>query len=87
VKTVRLRVGSWTCVNPDLLRRAFAAIASDYGCAGARLDIAMITPRCRCRDCAASFEPKEFTLRCANCNGGRVELSTGKELEVESIEV
>ena len=87
MQAVRVRIGAWTCVNPDLLRRAFAAASDERGWPGAQLCIEMVHPECRCMDCGVEFQPKEFQLRCAKCGSARVVLERGREMEVESIEV
>lgn len=86
-KAVIARIGAWTCVNPDLLARAFQAAASDLGAAGIELRIRVVRPECRCRDCGQAFEPRAFALRCDGCGSGRVTLEQGREMEVESVEV
>ncbi len=87
VKTVRVQIGSWTCINTDLLRRAFAAAVSENGKAGPDLHIELVKPQCKCEECSSAFEPDEFALRCVECGSARVVLTHGREMVVESIEV
>ena len=87
MKSVRISIGSWTCVNPDLLRRAFAAATSQGDKPGPELQIHIVQPDCRCEECGAVFEPDDFALRCPTCDSPRVVLTQGREMVVESIEV
>ena len=87
VKAVRVQIGSWTCVNLDLLRRAFAAATSENGKAGPELHIEVVKPQCKCEDCGCAFDPDEFALRCVECGSARVVLTDGREMVVRSIEV
>ena len=87
VKAVRVQIGSWTCMNADLLRRAFAAATSENGKSGADLHVEVVKPQCKCGECGCAFEPDEFALRCVECGSARVVLTHGREIVVESIEV
>jgi len=87
VKSVKVRVGRWAGVNVDQLRRAFTQAANAGATAGARLDVELVEPVCRCEDCGAVFDPQRFTLRCAHCGSAKVVLRQGRELEVVGIEV
>ena len=87
VKSVKVRVGEWSCINPELLRHAFNAASDEGAAAGAGLDIEVVSPHCKCTECGSAFEPDGFKLRCEKCGSIRVVLEEGRELEVESIEV
>lgn len=87
VLAVNIRIGAWTCVNPDLLRRAFAAASDEHGWTNVELRVEMVQPTCRCLDCHTDFRPEEFHLRCEKCGSARVVLEQGREMEVESVQV
>ena len=82
-----MQIGSWTCINADLLRRAFAAATSQHGKSGPDLHIEVVKPQCKCEECGSAFEPDEFALRCIECGSARVVLTQGREMVVQSIEV
>ncbi len=87
VKSVRVRFGAWTCINPDLLKRAFEVVCEGTPMQGAQLEIEVVDPACVCEQCGAEFNPECFSLRCASCGSRRVVLCRGEEMEVEGIEV
>jgi len=82
-----VRVGAWSCINPESLRHAFLAASDEGPTVGAELNIEVVTPHCTCTECGAAFEPAGFKLRCEKCGSAHVVLEKGRELEVESIEV
>lgn len=87
VKSVRVRIGAWTCINPELLRRAFEAACEGTPARGAKLEVERVDPACVCEQCGAEFNPEAFRLECSSCGSKRVVLCRGREMEVESIEV
>ncbi len=86
VTAVRVRIGAWTCINPDLLRRAFEAAAADTPTEGAQLEIELVPPSCVCTECGANFSPNGFGMKCTACGSPRVKLRQGRELEIDSLE-
>ena len=73
---------------PDTLEFYFGFVAKGTVCEGARLEQELIPARLRCADCASEWEIDMPIFRCPGCGaGGRVEVASGDEFEVESIEV
>ena len=87
VTTVSLRVGRLRQVVPDTLEFYFEFVARDTCCEGARLEQEVIDARLRCRPCAREWEIEIPAFRCPTCGGAEVEIASGNEFEVESIEV
>ena len=86
VKAVRVRIGAWTCIDPESLRRAFATAAEEQGLGAPALDIVTVQPDCRCEDCGAVFEGQgEFKLRCAKCGSAKVTMAQGEDMAVQDI--
>lgn len=54
---------------------------------GATLCFNMVPATARCRNCGKVFKVKEFEWVCPECNQAGLEITTGNELRVESIEV
>jgi hydrogenase nickel incorporation protein HypA/HybF len=86
VAVVNLRVGTLRQVVPDSLDFYFEFVAKGTVCEGARLEIEVLPARLRCDDCGAEWELEQPLFRCA-CGSTDVEIVTGNELEVESIEI
>ena len=87
VAVVNVRVGRMRQVVPETLAFSFDIVARDTVCEGARLELEVVEARLRCRACEHvwTIELREF--RCPACSGADVEVASGNELEVESIEV
>lgn len=90
VLKVSLRVGEMTEAIEDALVFAFEAL-QDLGeyrlMKGAELAITMVRPKSRCLECGAVFEHDRFHMFCPECDSFATELISGRELEIDSIEV
>jgi hydrogenase nickel incorporation protein HypA/HybF len=88
VSLVNMRVGALRQVVPDTLDFYFGFVAQGTVCEGARLEQELIPGRLRCAVCAREWEIELPIFMCPGCGGaGRVEVASGDEFEVESIEV
>jgi hydrogenase nickel incorporation protein HypA/HybF len=87
VSVVSLRVGQLRQVVPDTLEFYFGFVARGTVCDGARLEQEVIEARLRCNACVKEW-PIDFpAFRGPTCGGSDVEVASGNEFEVESIEV
>ena len=86
VISVALKVGDLSAVESESLRFCFELVSKGTLVEGARLDIERIQITCRCRDCGVDFTVKELVFSCPACEGPRVEMLSGRELNVESFE-
>ena len=88
VSVVSLRVGALRQVVPDTLDFYFGFVAEGTVCAGARLEQELVPARLRCGGCAREWEIDMPVFMCPECGpAGRVEVASGDEFEVESIQV
>ena len=87
VSVVSLRVGRLRQVVPDTLEFYFDFVARDTLCEGARLEQEVVDARLRCHPCASEWAIEIPAFRCPTCGGSDVEIASGNEFEVESIEV
>ena len=87
VSVVNLRVGRLRQVIPETLEFYFEFVARDTVCEGARLEQDVIDARLRCRACDREWAIEIPAFRCPTCGGSEVEIASGNEFEVESIEV
>jgi hydrogenase nickel incorporation protein HypA/HybF len=87
VTLVSLRVGKLRQVIPDTLEFYFEFVARGTPCEGARLELEVIDARLRCRPCEYEWAIEIPAFRCPECGGSDVEIASGNEFEVESIEV
>ena len=80
-------VGRGSTVEPQLLREAFAALASCGPYERAELFINEIPLAGRCRSCGRSFEYREIALGCPECASVSVDIESGLELAVKELEI
>ena len=87
VTHITLRIGRLRQVVPDTLDFYFEFVARGTVCEGARLEQELVPARLACAACAAEWEIDQPAFRCPTCGTADVEVRSGEELEVESIEV
>jgi hydrogenase nickel incorporation protein HypA/HybF len=87
VESVNLKVGKLTAVVPENLRFCFDIVAKDTLLSDAKLYIEEIPVVARCKDCNNEWTIKEPVFICKKCKSGSIEIISGRELNVESIEL
>ncbi|MEJ5360248.1 MAG: hydrogenase maturation nickel metallochaperone HypA [Desulfobacterales bacterium] len=87
VARVNLRVGKLSAVVPESLRFCFEIAARETPLAGAELAIEEIPVSARCRACGERWTVTEPVFLCQACGGGDLEILSGRELDIVSIEV
>lgn len=89
VKRVNLKIGVLTTIVPESLKFAFGVLTKNTIFKNAKLFIKNVPLITRCKDCGTNFEfTNTFNLGflCKKCKGSNMEVKSGKELLVESIE-
>jgi hydrogenase nickel incorporation protein HypA/HybF len=87
VSVINLRIGRLRQVVPETLQFYFGFVSRETVCEGARLELEVIDARLRCRPCGTEWAIEIPAFRCPTCGGSEVEVASGDEFEVESIEV
>jgi hydrogenase nickel incorporation protein HypA/HybF len=87
VESVRVRAGHLRQVVPSALELAFELTAAGTELEGARLEIEAVPARVRCRACGCESGVDWFPLACARCGALDVDVVSGEELLVESLEI
>jgi hydrogenase nickel incorporation protein HypA/HybF len=88
VTAVDLTVGALRQVVVSSLEFYFEVVSRDTLCEGARLEVTEVEARLGCRSCAG--EPWTLDVpvfRCPSCGGSEVEVLSGNEFLVDSIDV
>ena len=86
VETVSLRIGLMRCVVIESLSFSFDVLISGSPLEGAHLEVEEVPIRGRCMGCGKEFTLKNWMDDCPLCRGMRVEIISGKELDVVAIE-
>ena len=84
---INLVIGEMTGVVGDSVRFYLDFLSKDTIADGVVLTIKAVPTRAHCRDCNKTFELGKFDWRCSGCGSTSLEITGGKELFVESIEV
>jgi hydrogenase nickel incorporation protein HypA/HybF len=86
VNKVVLRIGGLRQVVPEFLRFAFETISKGTIAENAELIITEVPIKVKCHACAKEYVVKQRIYVCPECNEGKCEVLSGKEIMVESIE-
>lgn len=87
VKRVNLKVGRLSAVVPDSLHFCFSVASKDTPLANAQLVIDQVPVVGRCQQCRAEFTIDQPVFTCPECQHPGVEILSGRELDIESIEI
>ena len=87
VSKVNLVLGEMSGIVDDCVEFYFDFLAKDTIAAQASLSFRHPPTRLCCRNCATVFSPDNLNWACPNCQAQTVEITSGRECYVESIEV
>lgn len=87
VSRVRLKVGKMSTAVPDCLQFYFELLRKDTPLESASLDIVAVPVSGRCRKCGKEFEIGEPAFVCPSCSSFNIDITGGRELLIESIDV
>ena len=87
VEKVYLRVGRLTAVVPENLRFMFEVLTRETALEGASLEIELVPLRGGCKGCGFRFQLDEPIFLCSRCASPEVEIESGTELLIDSVEV
>jgi hydrogenase nickel incorporation protein HypA/HybF len=87
VEKVNLKIGKLAAVVPDSLRFCFDIATRDTALAGAELAIEETPVAARCKECNTHWTIDEPAFTCPACGSGSLEVLSGRELDIVSIEV
>jgi hydrogenase nickel incorporation protein HypA/HybF len=87
VERVNLKIGRLAAVVPDSLRFCFEIAVKDTPLDRAELHIEEIPVVARCNDCNAEWTITGPVFVCEKCKSGSIELLSGQELDIVSIEI
>jgi hydrogenase nickel incorporation protein HypA/HybF len=87
IQRVNLKVGKLAAIVPESLRFCFKAASQDTPFAGAELAIEEIPVLARCNDCQFQWTINEPVFLCPKCKSGSIQVISGRELHIESLEL
>lgn len=87
VKMISLKVGELAGVLPDSLSFCFEFLARSTIAEHATLTIEKVPARGRCVQCNQVFLIDQNRYQCELCGNSRIELVSGKELQIDRLEI
>ena len=84
---VKVTVGELTGTVPEALEMGFVALAKGTIAEDALITIQLVLLTGRCRDCGSTGSIDKYNFTCGSCGSHAIEIITGRELLVESVEV
>ena len=87
VTEINLVIGEMTGVGSDSVQFYLDFLTKGTIAEGAAVFFTIVPAKAQCRNCNRIFELKEFDWTCPHCQDNIIDVISGKELFVESIEV
>ncbi len=87
VERVNLDIGRLAAVVPESLRFCFNIMIENTRLAGAELHIREIPVKALCKDCEHKWIIDDPVFTCTQCNSGALDILSGRELDICSIEI
>lgn len=84
---VMIAVGALSGADPEALRGAFPLVAEGTSAEAAELIIEVVAARVRCLACGSETVAENYFVGCAVCGSRDVELVSGRELTITSVEL
>jgi hydrogenase nickel incorporation protein HypA/HybF len=85
VVSIRVRIGEFSGVEPDLLGSAFEQLILDSPLRGATLDLERVPLEALCEQCGSQFRIEQFDFKCDNCGSVKLSIRGGEELLLQSV--
>jgi hydrogenase nickel incorporation protein HypA/HybF len=86
IARLHVKVGAFSGVVEDALRFSFEVASQGTRAEGAALEVDNIPLTVRCSDCGRESEIQPILFQCPSCGSRRVDILTGQELTLDSIE-
>ena len=87
IENVNLKIGKLAAVVPESLRFCFDVAVKDTALEGAKLTIEELPVVAKCKDCDTQWTIGGPAFSCEICDSGNLEIVSGRELDIESIEI
>ncbi|MEW6515850.1 MAG: hydrogenase maturation nickel metallochaperone HypA [candidate division FCPU426 bacterium] len=87
IKKINIKIGSLRQVIPEYLKFAYRTLTIDSYLFGSELNIDIIPLKISCNNCGYTGEIPFNKYVCVKCNSISIDITNGKELFIESIEI
>ncbi len=87
IRAINLRIGRLSGYLPEAVEANFEILSPGTLAEGAELRLEWVPVSCRCRDCGREYQAVMDDLRCPDCRTPRFQVTGGREMYIESMEV
>lgn len=87
IRTIKICVGQLNGIVPDCIQIYLDMLSEGTIAEGARIEAEFLPVKVRCRDCQREGEITPHSLACPHCGSLRLQLLSGKEFYIKSMEV
>ena len=87
ITKINLTIGELSGIVDECVQFYFDLLSKDTIAAEASLSFHQPPTKLRCRNCATTYSPNDLDWACPNCHEAKIEIVSGRECYVESIEV
>lgn len=84
---IRLKIGELSGVIPECIQEYFSIVSQGTIAEGAAIRVEKIPITVRCRSCGKESVLERRRIRCPHCDSADIELISGREYYVDSLEV
>ena len=87
IRAIRLRLGPFSGIVPECIQMYLDLLSEGTIAQGARIEAVTLPLKIRCRDCGREGEISRSRIACPFCGSLRLQMLSGKEFLIESLEV
>ena len=87
LQIIRVRVGAFSTIVPELLQSGFEAVKDGTPMSTARLEIMVVPLQIKCNICGYETEIEPVDFACPLCSSTDIEIIAGDELTVVNLEI
>ncbi|MEX0613442.1 MAG: hydrogenase maturation nickel metallochaperone HypA [Pirellulales bacterium] len=85
VLSIRVRIGEFSGVEPELLASAYDDLVMNTPFCGAALDLERVPLEGVCEQCGSRFGIERFNFQCAKCGSLRLTVHGGEEMLLDAV--
>jgi hydrogenase nickel incorporation protein HypA/HybF len=85
VLAVRVKIGEFSGIEPELLRSAFGDLTNETPADGARLEMECVPLTVQCGSCGCESAVVRYRFECPHCASRSVQIIRGEELLLDSV--
>ena len=85
VVSIRVRIGEFSGVEPELLASAYRDLITETPFRGAALDLEQVPLEAVCEQCGGQFRIERFNFQCDVCGSMKLTIRGGEEMLLDSV--